>query len=67
MFYPLSISGLVWVAIQALSSGRPSIATMSLGGGTSPALDIVVYSLTKLGIHVTVAGQYLPDVAVMSL
>ncbi|KAI0319122.1 serine protease [Amylostereum chailletii] len=50
------ISGLNFVASSASSSGRPSIATMSLGGGASTALDNAVASLTGQGIHVTVAA-----------
>ncbi|PSS34005.1 hypothetical protein PHLCEN_2v1909 [Hermanssonia centrifuga] len=39
------VSGLNWVATQARSSGRPSIATMSLGGGASTSLDNAVASV----------------------
>ncbi|OBZ79180.1 Cuticle-degrading protease [Grifola frondosa] len=50
------VSGLSWVATQVQASGRPSIATMSLGGGASTPLDNAVASLTSAGIHVTVAA-----------
>ncbi|OSD03397.1 serine protease [Trametes coccinea BRFM310] len=50
------VSGLNWVSQQAAASGRPSIASLSLGGGASTALDNAVTSLTRNGIHVTVAA-----------
>jgi hypothetical protein len=36
------VSGLNWVMQQVKSSGRPSIVSMSLGGGASTALDQAV-------------------------
>lgn len=50
------VSGLDFVLSSARSSGRPSIATMSLGGSASTALDNAVASLTAGGVHVTVAA-----------
>ncbi|CDO71600.1 hypothetical protein BN946_scf184911.g70 [Trametes cinnabarina] len=50
------VSGLNWVSQQAAASGRPSIASLSLGGSASTALDNAVTSLTRNGIHVTVAA-----------
>ncbi|KAI0778227.1 serine protease [Trametes elegans] len=50
------ISGLSWVGQQATASGRPSIASLSLGGGASSALDSAVTALTTQGVHVTVAA-----------
>ncbi|KZV97876.1 serine protease [Exidia glandulosa HHB12029] len=50
------VSGLNFVLTQARSSGRPTIASMSLGGGASTALDNAVASLTAGGVHVTVAA-----------
>ncbi|KAG5653004.1 hypothetical protein H0H81_002757 [Sphagnurus paluster] len=50
------VSGLNWVASSAAASGRPSIASLSLGGGASTALDNAVTSLVNRGIHVTVAA-----------
>ena len=50
------VSGLNFVLSQARSSGRPTIASMSLGGGVSTALDNAVASLTSAGVHVTVAA-----------
>ncbi|KAF9467117.1 serine proteinase [Collybia nuda] len=50
------VSGLQWVGTSAESSGRPSIASMSLGGGASSALDNASSALVKNGIHVTVAA-----------
>ncbi|KAJ8453947.1 hypothetical protein ONZ45_g19499 [Pleurotus djamor] len=50
------VSGLNWVLSSARSSGRPSIVSMSLGGGASTALDNAVASLTAGGVHVVVAA-----------
>ncbi|EJF66736.1 serine protease [Dichomitus squalens LYAD-421 SS1] len=50
------VSGLNWVGQQAAASGRPSIASLSLGGGTSQTLDDAVTALTTQGVHVTVAA-----------
>ncbi|KAJ8457203.1 hypothetical protein ONZ45_g863 [Pleurotus djamor] len=50
------VSGLDFVASQAAASGRPSIVSMSLGGGASSALDNAVSSLTSRGVHVVVAA-----------
>ncbi|KAG5640867.1 hypothetical protein DXG03_006771 [Asterophora parasitica] len=50
------VSGLNWVASSVAASGRPSIATLSLGGGASVPLDNAVTSLVNKGIHVTVAA-----------
>lgn len=49
-----SISGLNWVLTQARASGRPSVVSMSLGGGASSSLDNAVASLTAAGVHVVV-------------
>jgi cerevisin len=50
------ISGLDYVASQARASGRPSIATLSLGGPANSALDYAISSLVGYGVHVTVAA-----------
>jgi len=50
------VSGLNWVASSVKSSGRPSVVSMSLGGGASTPLDNAVASLTGAGIHVAVAA-----------
>ncbi|KAF4572937.1 subtilisin-like serine protease [Pleurotus pulmonarius] len=50
------VSGLNFVLSSARSSGRPSIVSMSLGGGASTALDNAVASLTSGGVHVVVAA-----------
>ncbi|XP_006464052.1 serine proteinase [Agaricus bisporus var. bisporus H97] len=50
------VSGLNFVGQRAASSGRPTIASMSLGGGASSSLDSAVASLTSRGVHVTVAA-----------
>ncbi|KAH8111574.1 serine protease [Phellopilus nigrolimitatus] len=52
------LSGLNYVVNQASGNpGRPSIASLSLGGGPSQALDDGVTSLVNLNIHVTVAAM----------
>ncbi|KAF5349212.1 hypothetical protein D9756_009504 [Leucocoprinus leucothites] len=48
-----SVSGLNFVLSSAT---RPTVASMSLGGGASTALDNAVASLTRGGVHVTVAA-----------
>ncbi|KIM35761.1 hypothetical protein M413DRAFT_32226 [Hebeloma cylindrosporum] len=50
------VSGLNFVLSSARASGRPSIVSMSLGGGVSTSLDNAVASLTNAGIHVAVAA-----------
>jgi len=50
------VSGLNWVGSQASASGRPSIVSMSLGGGATSTLDNAVTSLTNSGVHVVVAA-----------
>ncbi|RXW14507.1 hypothetical protein EST38_g11344 [Candolleomyces aberdarensis] len=50
------ISGLNWVLSQARASGRPSIASLSLGGSAATSLDNAVASLTSAGVHVVVAA-----------
>ncbi|EAU82213.1 serine protease [Coprinopsis cinerea okayama7 len=50
------VSGLQWVLNQARASGRPSVVSMSLGGGASTATDNAVAQLTAAGIHVVVAA-----------
>ncbi|KAF8662099.1 hypothetical protein AX16_001209 [Volvariella volvacea WC 439] len=50
------ISGLNWVLSQAQASGRPSIVSMSLGGGVNTAVDSAVTALTNGGVHVVVSA-----------
>ncbi|CAE6452178.1 unnamed protein product [Rhizoctonia solani] len=50
------IAGVLYVAVSALASGRPSIATLSLGGSTSPLLDFALGIAIKSGVHCTVAA-----------
>ncbi|KAF8161600.1 serine protease [Crassisporium funariophilum] len=50
------VTGLNWVISQAKLSGRPTIVSMSLGGGASTVLDNAIASLTEAGIHVAVAA-----------
>ncbi|QRW16754.1 cuticle-degrading protease [Rhizoctonia solani] len=45
-----------YVVSRAASSGRPTIATMSLGGDIDSAIDSAVSSAISRGIHFTVAG-----------
>ncbi|KAJ3576376.1 hypothetical protein NP233_g467 [Leucocoprinus birnbaumii] len=47
------VSGLNFVASSAT---RPTVASMSLGGGASTSLDNAVAALTRAGVHVTVAA-----------
>jgi cerevisin len=50
------IAGMNWAVNNALSSGKPSIVTMSLGGSASSAVDSAVSSGTSQGVHFTVAA-----------
>ncbi|KAH7326859.1 putative subtilisin-like serine protease [Rhizoctonia solani] len=50
------VAGIQYVVKQAGSSGRPSIATMSLGGPRDSAIDSAVTSAITRGIHFTVAA-----------
>lgn len=43
-----SISGVDWVATTAASTGRPSVASMSLGGSTFEPVDTAVANVTCL-------------------
>lgn len=47
-FLFLSISGLNFVINSARASGRPSIVSMSLGGGASTSLDNAVASVRRI-------------------
>ncbi|KAK9765977.1 hypothetical protein K7432_005267 [Basidiobolus ranarum] len=50
------ISGINWVAQQAIASGRKSIANMSLGGGNSEALKQAVNAAVNAGVTFIVAA-----------
>lgn len=50
------VSGLNFVSTSATASGKPTVASLSLGGGASTALDNAVTALITAGIHVTVAA-----------
>ncbi|KAK9759991.1 hypothetical protein K7432_016432 [Basidiobolus ranarum] len=50
------ISGINWVAEQAKSSGRKSVANLSLGGGKSAALTAAVEAAVKAGVSFIVAA-----------
>ncbi|CUA71674.1 Subtilisin-like protease CPC735_013710 [Rhizoctonia solani] len=50
------IAGLSWAVAHANSTGRPSVFNLSLGGGTSSALDDAVMGVVNAGIHTVVAA-----------
>ncbi|KAH7337443.1 serine protease [Rhizoctonia solani] len=50
------IAGVNYVVTSAASSGRPSIATLSLGGSANSALDSAISAAIGKGIHFTVAA-----------
>jgi hypothetical protein len=50
------IAGINWAASQARSSGRPSVANLSLGGGASTAVDSAVNNAVSAGVHFAVAA-----------
>ncbi|CAE6464843.1 unnamed protein product [Rhizoctonia solani] len=50
------IAGVNYVVTSAASSGRPSIATLSLGGSANSALDSAIATAIGKGIHFTVAA-----------
>jgi cerevisin len=50
------IDGLNWVVTNVASTGNPSIASMSLGGGVSDALDALVNQTVAANITVVVAA-----------
>ncbi|KAG8714320.1 subtilisin-like serine protease [Ceratobasidium sp. 394] len=50
------ISGVNYAYNQYRATGRPSIATMSLGGGANSALDSAVNTAISGGLHFTIAA-----------
>jgi len=54
--FPDSISGLNWVASAAQSSGRPSIASLSLGGGFLSSVNTAAANLVSSGVTTVVAA-----------
>lgn len=50
------VSGLGWVLQEVGRTRRPSVVSMSLGGGAAAALDAAVARLTAAGVHVVVAA-----------
>ncbi|KAG9227904.1 hypothetical protein CCMSSC00406_0009738 [Pleurotus cornucopiae] len=50
------VSGLNYVLDSYQASGRPTIVSMSLGGGRSTPLDNAVATLTAGGVHVVIAA-----------
>jgi len=53
---PDSISGLDWVASAARSSGRPSVASMSLGGDFISSVNDAAANLVASGVTTVVAA-----------
>jgi cerevisin len=50
------VDGINWVLTNVKTTGKPSIASMSLGGGVSQALDDAVSQLIAGGVQVAVAA-----------
>ncbi|KAH8824274.1 serine protease [Flagelloscypha sp. PMI_526] len=50
------LAGMDYVSGAAAKSGRPSVASMSLGGDASTPMDNAVQTLTNKGVHVVVAA-----------
>ncbi|CCO37844.1 hypothetical protein BN14_12004 [Rhizoctonia solani AG-1 IB] len=50
------IAGINWAATQARSSGRPSVANLSLGGGANTAVDSAVSNAVTGGLHFAIAA-----------
>jgi len=50
------VSGIQFAMQSAAASGKPSVISMSLGGGVSRALDNAVTAATTAGMHVVVAA-----------
>lgn len=50
------IAGIEWVMNSATTSGKPSVANMSLGGPSSDAIDQAVQNAIDAGVHFAVAA-----------
>ena len=50
------IEGIDWVTESVQRNGWPAVANMSLGGGTSPALDLAVCNSIRAGVTYAVAA-----------
>ncbi|KAG8683740.1 subtilisin-like serine protease, partial [Ceratobasidium sp. 395] len=50
------LQGIAFAMQSAQKSGKPSVISMSLGGGASPSLDRAVTAATQQGMHVVVAA-----------
>ncbi|KAF8600998.1 subtilisin-like protein [Ceratobasidium sp. AG-I] len=50
------IAGISWAVQQAQASGRPSVATMSLGGPANPPLDTAIRNAINRGLSFAVAA-----------
>ncbi|CAE6399081.1 unnamed protein product [Rhizoctonia solani] len=50
------VDGIQFAMQSAAQSGKPSVISMSLGGGVSRALDNAVTAATQAGVHVVVAA-----------
>jgi len=54
---PDSISGMDWVASAAKTSGRPSVASLSLGGDPVDSVDAAAAKLVSSGVTTVVAAM----------
>ncbi|KAG8954104.1 subtilisin-like serine protease [Tulasnella sp. 419] len=50
------VAGLDWVVKESRASGRPSVVSMSLGGGANEMMDDATKRTIDAGIHVVVAA-----------
>ncbi|KAG8716888.1 subtilisin-like serine protease, partial [Ceratobasidium sp. 394] len=50
------ILGLTWAVSNVKSTSRPSVFNLSLGGGTSIALDDAVTATVNAGVHVVISA-----------
>ncbi|QRV73648.1 cuticle-degrading protease [Ceratobasidium sp. AG-Ba] len=50
------IAGVNYAVTQGLASGKPTVATMSLGGGADSAIDSAVSNGISKGVHFTIAA-----------
>ena len=61
------LAGVNWAVKQAQSTNKPSIASLSLGGPSSQAMDDIVGNATSNGVHFVVAsGNYNEDACASS-
>lgn len=55
-YSPDSISGMNWVAKAASNSGRPSVASLSLGGSYAASINAAADNLVSSGVTTVVAA-----------